>query len=254
MEPCRIGVLALQGSFREHMASLRRLPGVVPVEVRTKEQLASVSGLIIPGGESTTMANVAERWGLIPDLRAFCAESRPVWGTCAGMIFLADRATGMKKGGQALLGGLDCLVQRNFFGAQLNSFEAALPCPPVFQNGSGEAGTPYRAVFIRAPGILECGKDVEVLSEYKLSEEEVEQAQGVRQVAVAVRSGPLLATAFHPELTDDIRWHQVFVDMVRSQAPKQGGEPKECTPQTIPGSSYRTRDIPVYTSDLASAW
>ncbi len=90
----RVGVLALQGSFREHMASLNRVPGVQAIEVRTKEELASVAGLIIPGGESTTMALVAERWGLIPELRAFAKTGKPIWGTCAGMIFLAERASG----------------------------------------------------------------------------------------------------------------------------------------------------------------
>lgn len=243
----RIGVLALQGSFREHMTSLRRLPGVEAVEVRTKEQLESVDGLIIPGGESTTMANIAERWGLIPDLKGFCAASKPVWGTCAGLIFLADRATGQKKGGQALLGGLDCLVQRNFFGAQINSFETQLPAPPVLQSGDG-ADEPYRAVFIRAPGILECGGDLEVLSEYHLTPEEQAAAEGLQSVVVAVRSGHLLATAFHPELTDDVRWHKVFVDMVRSQTADSGSDRKEYPVQRMPSDSRPTRDIPVYSS------
>lgn len=158
-----VGVLALQGSFREHAALLQRVPGVAVVEVRSREQLAGVEGLVIPGGESTTMALVAERWGLIPELQAFAAAGKPIWGTCAGMIFLANRAegawrgcgaaggarmaaarrggwpchcrvpapthvplaapwlAGMKKGGQALLGGLDVTVSRNFFGAQVRS-------------------------------------------------------------------------------------------------------------------------------------
>jgi glutamine amidotransferase PdxT len=154
-QPIRVGVLALQGSFREHMALLQKIPGVDVVEVRTKEELESVAGLIIPGGESTTMALVAERWGLIPELQSFAKAGKPVWGTCAGMIFLAEAAegelsrststgpgyeprrlqlgsnqrpgthrrrcsrTGQKKGGQALLGGLDITVSRNFFGAQV---------------------------------------------------------------------------------------------------------------------------------------
>lgn len=252
----RIGVLALQGSFREHMASLRRLPNVEAVEVRTKEQLHSVDGLIIPGGESTTMANIAERWGLIPDLRSYCAQSRPVWGTCAGLIFLADRATGVKQGGQALLGGLDCLVARNFFGAQINSFETRMPAPPCLQqfSGNGTPAEPYRAVFIRAPGILECGSDLEVLSEYQLTPEEQQQAEGVKSVAVAVRRSNLLATAFHPELTDDVRWHQVFVDMVREQAPAGEATPREYPMQRLPSDSNRPRDIPVYDRDLSAQW
>lgn len=256
-DACRIGVLALQGSFREHLASLRRLPGLVAVEVRTKQQLGSVDGLIIPGGESTTMALVAEKFGLISELRSFCAAGKPVWGTCAGMIFLADRATGMKQGGQALLGGLDCLVQRNFFGAQLASFETLLPCPAVFNGGRGNGSThndeSYRALFIRAPGILECGPGVEVLSEYRLTETEAAEAGGVKSVAVAVRSRQLMATSFHPELTEDSRWHQVFVDMVRSQ-PNSHGSRVDCEPQHIPISSYQPRDIPVYKTDLFAAW
>lgn len=212
----RIGVLALQGSFREHMTLLRRIPGVEPVEVRTKQELDSVAGLIIPGGESTTMALVAERWGLIPELRAFAASQRPIWGTCAGLIFLANRASGMKEGGQALLGGLDCMVQRNFFGAQINSFETQLPAPQCLPRGSDASDT-FRAVFIRAPAITETGPGVEVLAEYRLTAEE-RAAQGQDSVVVAVRSGPLMATAFHPELTQDSRWHELFVQMVQQHA------------------------------------
>ncbi|KAL4446745.1 hypothetical protein ABPG77_007989 [Micractinium sp. CCAP 211/92] len=212
----RIGVLALQGSFREHMTLLRRIPGVEPVEVRTKEELDSVAGLIIPGGESTTMALVAERWGLIPELRSFAASKRPIWGTCAGLIFLANRASGMKEGGQALLGGLDCMVQRNFFGAQINSFETQLPAPQCLPR-STDASDTFRAVFIRAPAITETGPGVEVLAQYKLTAEEA-AAQGHDSVVVAVRSGPLMATAFHPELTQDSRWHELFVQMVQQHA------------------------------------
>jgi 5'-phosphate synthase pdxT subunit len=156
MSSVRIGVLALQGSFREHLALLQRVPGVECVEVRTKEELQGCAGLIIPGGESTTQALVAERWGLIPELQSFANGGRPIWGTCAGMIFLAERAeggreqevdvdlqlsyapvhllyAGQKKGGQALLGGLDITVSRNFFGAQINSFETMLPAPTELQ-------------------------------------------------------------------------------------------------------------------------
>ncbi|EFN57206.1 hypothetical protein CHLNCDRAFT_11969, partial [Chlorella variabilis] len=199
-----IGVLALQGSFREHMALLERC-GVEAIEVRTKEELGSCAGLIIPGARrgprclSTTMALVAERWGLIPELRQFAAQQRPIWGTCAGLIFLADRASGMKEGGQALLGGLDCTVQRNFFGAQINSFETQLPAPACLPRSADPSET-FRALFIRAPAITETGPGVEVLAEYCLSEGERAQQQR-DSVAVAVRSGPLMATAFHPELT-----------------------------------------------------
>ena len=169
------------------------------------------------------MALVAEKWGLIPELRAFADARRPIWGTCAGLIFLANRATGQKEGGQPLLGGLDCLVHRNFFGAQINSFETMLPAPACLPSDASHSG-PFRAVFIRAPSITETGPDVEVLAEYTLTEEEKQaQVQGggggggssTDKVAVAVRSHNLLATAFHPELTDDARWHALFVQMVR---------------------------------------
>ncbi|KAI8477024.1 MAG: class I glutamine amidotransferase-like protein [Monoraphidium minutum] len=198
----RIGVLALQGSFREHMALLTRVGGVDAVEVRTKDELEGLSGLVIPGGESTTMAHIAERWGLIPELRAFAARGRPIWGTCAGMIFLAERAEGQKKGGQALLGGLDVCVSRNFFGAQVHSFEAQLPAPPeVLARGGPET---FRAVFIRAPAVVDAGPGVQVLAECPVTGAAAEG--GRSSVAVAVRQGPLLATAFHPELTSDLRW------------------------------------------------
>lgn len=207
----RVGVLALQGSFREHMALLLRLPAVDVVEVRTKEELAGLDGLVIPGGESTTMAHIAERWGLIPELRAFASAGRPIWGTCAGMIFLAERAEGQKEGGQALLGGLDVKVSRNFFGAQVHSFEAQLRAPEALRAFGGEET--FRAVFIRAPAVLEAGPGVETLAECAVTGAAAAGAaaadgtEGRRGgVAVAVRQGVLLATAFHPELTSDTRW------------------------------------------------
>lgn len=163
------------------------------------------------------MALVAEKWGLIPQLQAFASGGRPIWGTCAGLIFLADRATGQKQGGQALLGGLDCLVHRNFFGAQINSFETQLKSPECLPSDGIHEG-PFRAVFIRAPAITEVGPGLEVLAEYILTKEEREMAEGKEAVVVAVRSGPIMATAFHPELTDDARWHALFVEMVRKHA------------------------------------
>jgi 5'-phosphate synthase pdxT subunit len=192
-----IGVLALQGAFREHAVLLGRL-GADAVEVRKPEQLAGLDGLIIPGGESTTMGLVAERWGLVAPLRAWVRAGRPTWGTCAGMILLAERATGQKQGGQPLLGGLDVTVNRNYFGRQTASFEVDLESPEV-------PGGPFRAVFIRAPAIVETGPGVAVLA----------QVVGHGEaVVVAVRQRNLLATAFHPELTDDPRWHQLFLEMV----------------------------------------
>ena len=194
----RIGVLALQGAFAEHVAILRRL-GAEAVEVRTPDQLEGLDGLILPGGESTTMGLVAERWGLVEPLREWVHSGKPTWGTCAGMILLADHATGQKQGGQPLIGGLHVTVNRNYFGRQTDSFETTLSVPsfdPPVSPG----------VFIRAPAITAVGEGVETL------------AQLPGPIFVAVTQGPILATAFHPELTPDMRWHALFVEMARKGA------------------------------------
>ncbi|KAI3511768.1 hypothetical protein L1887_18926 [Cichorium endivia] len=209
-----VGVLALQGSFNEHIAALRRI-GVKGVEVRKAEQLENVSSLIIPGGESTTMAKLAELHNLFPALREFVKMGKPVWGTCAGLIFLANKATGQKEGGQELVGGLDCTVHRNFFGSQIQSFEAEVPVPDL---AAKEGGPPsFRAVFIRAPAILEVGPDVEVLASISIRSTQIvdpsQESEPDSKVIVAVKQGNLLATAFHPELTIDSRWHSYFVKM-----------------------------------------
>jgi 5'-phosphate synthase pdxT subunit len=195
----KIGVLALQGAFVEHIKMLQRL-GVAAVEVRRAAQLDGLEGLIIPGGESTTMGLVAERWGLVEPLRHWVHSGRPTWGTCAGMILLAERTRGQKQGGQPLLGGLDVTVNRNYFGRQTESFETLLTVPHL-------GDEPVRAVFIRAPAITETGPQVERLAVLTLAESE--------QVVVAVRQGPILATAFHPELTDDLRWHALFLSIIQ---------------------------------------
>ena len=203
-----IGVLALQGAFLEHVKILRQL-GAQAVEVRKPEQLSELDGLIIPGGESTTMGLIAERWGLVEPLREWVHSHRPTWGTCAGMILLAEHATGQKQGGQPLLGGLDITVNRNYFGRQAESFETLLTAPQL-----GDA--PFHAVFIRAPAITAIGDKAEVLAEY--------HSPAGADVIVAVRQGPILATAFHPELTNDSRWHQLFLEMVckeNAHAPKR---------------------------------
>jgi len=196
-----IGILALQGAFAEHGAMIRAL-GAVAVEVRKPAQLDGLDGLILPGGESTTMGLIAERQGMAPPLRAWVHGGRPTWGTCAGMILLADRVTDQKAGGQPLIGGLDVTVNRNYFGRQSESFEALLNAPQL-------GATPFRAVFIRAPAIVEYGPNVTALATVPGRD---------AAVVVAVRQGQLLATAFHPELTRDPRWHGLFLQMVAGQS------------------------------------
>lgn len=250
----RIGCLAIQGGFSEHLALLRRCTagGAAPeaVEVRTAEELASVDGLVIPGGESTAMAKVSEWNDLTDKLRAFASSGKPIWGTCAGLIFLAERCTSssMKQGGQVLIGGLDVLVHRNFFGAQVGSFEQALPAHgELKQVGEGDT---FRAVFIRAPAILEAGPGVEVLARYALTAEE-KAREGRDHVLVAVRQGKLLATSFHPELTADTRWHQLFVNMVEEASAAADNGPQ--FKQTGPLALVAHPDLPVYVDRLAES-
>ncbi len=200
MSQVRLGILALQGAFREHIAMLKRL-NVDAVEVRLAAELDDLDGLIIPGGESTSMGLVAERWGLVEPLRQWVHGGKPTWGTCAGMILLAEHATGQKLGGQALIGGLDVTVNRNYFGRQVDSFEADLDVPTL-------GDTPFHAVFIRAPAITAVAEDVVPLATVASPGNENEP------VIAAVRNGPILATAFHPELTDDLRWHRYFLQIV----------------------------------------
>jgi 5'-phosphate synthase pdxT subunit len=187
----KIGVLALQGDFQEHITVLRRL-GVEAVEVRLPRELEGLDGLIIPGGESTTLARLAADFGLIEPLRAF-ARAKPTWGTCAGMIFLA-KDVGHN---QPTLGLMDIAVDRNAFGRQVQSFETDLDVSALMR-GNGK-DRPFHAVFIRAPAIRSAGPGVEVLA--RLDE----------NTAVAARQDHLLATAFHPELTDDDRFHRYFL-------------------------------------------
>ncbi|KAJ4787364.1 Pyridoxal 5'-phosphate synthase subunit PdxT [Rhynchospora pubera] len=228
-----VGVLALQGSYNEHIAALRRI-GVKGIEIRKAEQLRGVDSLIIPGGESTTMAKLAELHNLFPALREFVGSGKPVWGTCAGLIFLANKATGQKTGGQDLVGGLDCTVHRNFFGSQLQSFEMELSVPRLAEKEGGTSTC--RGVFIRAPAILEVGPNVEVIADCPVSSEQLKVAIPTsdgqeekeftnNRVIVAVKQGNLLATAFHPELTSDSRWHRYFLAMVEEA--KEEGTPSE---------------------------
>jgi pyridoxal 5'-phosphate synthase pdxT subunit len=196
----KIGVLAYQGDVREHLAALAAV-GADPVEVRTLADLDAVDGLIVPGGESTVIGKLAARYGLLGPLRERVVAGLPVLGTCAGMIFLAREVEGPP---QDLLGVLDVRVRRNAFGRQVASFEAEVDV-------KGVDGAPVSGAFIRAPWVADAGPEVEVLAE-------------VDGKVVAVRQGNLLATAFHPELTGEVRLHRWLVDLVRGQAENQVGE------------------------------
>ena len=201
-----IGVLALQGDVREHLAALRG-QGAEAVAVRRPEELAAVDGLVLPGGESTTIAKLAERFGLMAPLRAAVRAGLPAYGSCAGMILLADRLLDAPPD-QETIGGLDVTVRRNAFGRQADSFESDMTF-------DGVGGGPLHAVFIRAPWVEEAGGEVDVLGRIVGGE-----ADGR---IVAVRQGNLVATSFHPELTGDRRVHALFVDIVRAHLAEQAG-------------------------------
>ncbi len=190
----KIGVLALQGAFREHIEMLRGMD-VDAIEVRLPEQLRDIDGLIIPGGESTTIGKIATQYGLIEPIREMAAQGKPIWGTCAGMIVLA-KDVGMK---QPLVGVMDVKVKRNAFGRQVDSFETDLEIPEI-KNGDA---TPFHAIFIRAPLLESVGKNVQVLA--KLDNGAI----------VAARQDNLLVTSFHPELTHDARFHNYFLRMAK---------------------------------------
>ena len=201
-----IGVLALQGDVREHLATLPPL-GAEAVTVRRPEELAAVDALVVPGGESTTMAKLAARFGLLEPLRAAVAGGLPVYGSCAGMIMLADRLLDAPPD-QVTVGGLDVTVRRNAFGRQVDSFESQVRI-------DGVEGGPVHAVFIRAPWVEQAGEGVQVLGRV------VGGAADGR--IVAVRQGDLVATSFHPELTGDRRVHALFVDIVRRHLAERTG-------------------------------
>jgi pyridoxal 5'-phosphate synthase pdxT subunit len=194
----RIGVLALQGAFIEHEKMLKRL-GVEPIEVRLPKDLDGVAGVIIPGGESTTIGKLAVQYNLIEPLRELAKAGKPVWGTCAGLIFMA-KDVGRD---QPLLGLMDVTVQRNAFGRQVDSFEANLSIQGV------DGDKLFHAIFIRAPLIEAVGAGVDVLARV---------AKDDQEVIVAARQGNLLVTSFHPELSNDDRFHRYFVKMA-----EQGG-------------------------------
>lgn len=301
-----IGVLALQGAFEEHQRSIESVsPSISTIQIRTPDQLAQIDGIILPGGESTAMGLIGDATtGLWEALREFVHSdnNKPTWGTCAGMILLAERCVGTSAvitKGQSLIGGMDLLVCRNYFGSQISSFEMSTPAPPSppctnlegMKNDEGEEANnaPFPGVFIRAPAILTASADVEVLGKVVAApsrgaavvlrelERKIEAGENViqmgvldalereegggitytdarlqkggaadtsdanneeekketlaqerinidlpgasdetnaREVICAVRKGEILCTAFHPEVTDDLRWHKYFAGMV----------------------------------------
>lgn len=184
--PARVGVLALQGDVREHVEILKKL-GVEPVEVRKIEDLEGLSGLIVPGGESTVIGKQMSETGLLDGVRSYFYKGGAVWGTCAGMVLAASATTGMR---QPLLGLMNALVERNGFGRQVHSFEADLDVEGFDR--------PFTGVFIRAPFFEDVGPGVEILGK-------------VGERIVAAKGENILVTAFHPELTDDVRFHEYFL-------------------------------------------
>ncbi len=280
-----IGVLALQGAFEEHQECIEKGTGCKTIQIRTPKQLDGIDGIIFPGGESTAMGLIGTIDGMWDALKEFTKSGKPTWGTCAGMILLAERCVGgsaVIENGQSLIGGLDILVCRNYFGSQISSFEMATPCPPGYEEGGS-----YPGVFIRAPAILTAGDGIEVLGKVVatpcrqaavvLRELELKIARGenvimmgvvdalernnglkyvdvkkeaiqdnsgeekkdtnvaemekielpgaadgtnAREVICAARKDNMLITAFHPEITQDYRWHKYFYDMVKSSVDK----------------------------------
>lgn len=194
-----IGVFALQGDVREHLRMLTEL-GVQAVAVRRERELEACDGLVVPGGESTTMAKLARTFDLFEPIRQRIKEGMPAFGTCAGMILLADR---IEDGAhdQETLGGLDIIVRRNAFGRQVDSFEGDIDVVGL--------DAPVHAIFIRAPWVEAVGESVEVLAR-------VEQGPAAGRI-VAVRQGSLMATSFHPEVGGDSRVHRLFVDLVTEE-------------------------------------
>jgi pyridoxal 5'-phosphate synthase pdxT subunit len=195
--PLTIGVLALQGDVREHLQVLSAA-GVQAVRVRRPDELAGIDGLVLPGGESTTIVKLARTFDLLEPLRTRISDGLPVFGSCAGMILLADRLVGGPEG-QETFGGIDVTVRRNAFGRQVDSFEADLTV-------DGLEGGPLHAVFIRAPWVESVGPAATPLATVT--------AGPAAGKVVVVRQGQLLATSFHPELTGDGRMHAYFCDMV----------------------------------------
>ncbi|SFB26551.1 pyridoxal phosphate synthase yaaE subunit [Bacillus sp. cl95] len=192
----KIGVLALQGAVREHVRSIEE-SGAEAVVIKTKEQLSEVDGLILPGGESTTMRKLIDKYDFMDELKKFAADGKPMFGTCAGLILLAKNIAGYDS---PHIGVMNVLVERNSFGRQRESFEADLDIRDVAED--------FTAVFIRAPHIMEAGENVEILAKHNGR-------------IVAAREGQFLGCSFHPELTDDHRLTAYFIEMVKEAKKKQ---------------------------------
>lgn len=222
-----VGVLALQGDVREHVAALEAL-GAHAVPVRRPEELASIDGLVLPGGESTTIDKLSRMFGLAAPLKERIADGFPVFGSCAGLILLADRildpATDRQGVSQQNFGGIDMSVRRNAFGRQVESFEtdlvfAGLPDPLQGRGRAGDDGpAPVHAVFIRAPWVESVGEGVEVLASVQVPTGPTGAERGSDSRIVAVRSGSLLATSFHPEVTGEHRIHELFIQLIKGEA------------------------------------
>lgn len=189
-----VGVLSLQGAFIEHINMLNKISGIKPIQIKKKEDLGKIDGLIIPGGESTTIGKLLERHELLMPLKKMLLDGFPVFGTCAGFILLSKKIENNNE--QPLLGILDVTIKRNAFGTQINSMEIDLKIK--------DFEIPYKAVFIRAPVVKKLGNGVEVLAE-------------VDEGPVFIKQGNILGTSFHPELTDDIRIHQMFIDIINKR-------------------------------------
>ena len=206
-----IGVLALQGDVREHAAALEQA-GARAVGVRRPAELDAVDGLVLPGGESTTIDKLLRLFGLADPLRELIGQGLPVFGSCAGMILLADRIEG-GTADQRTLGGMDVVVRRNAFGRQVDSFEADLQVAGV---SDAPGGRPVRTAFIRAPWVETAGPEVEVLARIPDRWADGSAVGAAAGKIVAARQGRLLATAFHPEITGDARVHELFVRLVQA--------------------------------------
>lgn len=219
-----VGVLALQGDVREHLHAIESV-GARAVGVRRPSELDAVDGLVIPGGESTTMDKLARMFELAEPIRKRIADGMPAYGSCAGMILLAneiaDPAKDLKGNAQQTFGGLDITVRRNAFGRQRESFETSLDFKGLDFSAGDNGVAPVHAVFIRAPWVERVGPEVEILAQVEPADpEHASHAAALPGTAriVAVRSGQLLATSFHPEVTGEKRVHELFIRMIRGEA------------------------------------